>query len=86
MNKSIYCESNQGTFDVKKFIDPKLYPIINDKITLQTTHPFFKSVEGEIENLTLQLFKGMSVVFKEIAFMKGNVGQREKYQRVFGLL
>jgi hypothetical protein len=46
LNKHLYCEKdNGGTFDVKLFMDNHLFPVINNKISIDENHKIFKDLQ-----------------------------------------
>jgi hypothetical protein len=79
----VYCqEENEGTFDIRLFMDNHLFPVINNLITVDKNHKVFKDLQREIENLAMALFKGMRSIFRELCVMKNE--QFDKYRKVFG--
>ena len=83
LNKKVYCQNdNEGTFDIKLFMDKHLFPVISNLITVDKNHKVIKDLQREIENLAMALFRGMRNIFRELCVMKNE--QFDKYRRLFG--
>lgn len=65
MNKHIYCQKgNLGNLNVEVYSKSGLFPIINNKIQVNTYHQTYISFEKEVLHLILNLFKGQSMIFR----------------------
>lgn len=65
MNKHNYCQKqNLGTFEVKLFTDPHLFPIVNNKVQINTQHKTYLTIENRIIHLLQNQFKSLKIIFK----------------------
>lgn len=65
MNKDVYCQKgNIGNFNVQVFATPHLFPIINNKIQINTQHQLYIRIKNQIMHLILNLFKAFQGIFK----------------------